>query len=177
MHLPHVRRRCCQHWVRAIDRLLDVGLPEEPRAGLALLGWIREQHPDLPCALLTGSCEPDVVNTAARLRARVLIKPATSELQSWVVEHVDAATASELVDAIARRAGVSYRLTERENLIVAWFLEGGDLASFLTRSGMSRSTFKSHRASILAKTGLESLERLSATLLVEALARRGRSGG
>ncbi len=40
---------------------------------------------------------------------------------------------------------------------------------FLAASRLSRSTFKSHRTSILAKTSTRSLEQLTAHLLITAL--------
>ena len=145
--------------------LLDVGLPEGPRAGLELLEWIRNTALDLPCALVTGTCEADVVNAGERLRATVIIKPATAELLAWVLEQGDRPTTAELPTAIARQAKVRYELTKKETEVVAWFVAGRDLAAFLAHAKVSRSTFKSHRTRILLKTGASSLEMLASRLL------------
>ena len=152
--------------------LIDVDLPEGARAGLELLAWIRETHRDLPCALVTGTCEPDVVNAGERLRARVIIKPATAELLVWLLEQVDRPTAEELPIAIARAAKADYDLTEREAHLLSWFVAGESQAGFLVQAGVSRSTFKSHRASILRKTGDATLEMLASRLLRAELRRR-----
>ncbi len=153
--------------------LIDVGLPEGARAGLDLLGWIRETHRDLPCALVTGTCEREVVNAGERLRATVIIKPATAELLAIVLEQVDRPTTEELPLVIARAAKTEHQLTERETLVVSWFIGGQSQAAFLVYAGMSRSTFKSHRTSILNKTGDGTLEMLASRLLRAAV--RGRS--
>lgn len=99
--------------------LLDVALPEGPRAGLELLSWIRASYATVPCALLTGTCAPDLVNAAELLRARVIIKPASAELLDWVLQQSDRASPAAFVRQTARAAQARYELTDRETEVVA----------------------------------------------------------
>lgn len=154
--------------------LLDVALPEGPRAGLELLASIRAAYTTVPCALLTGTCEPSLVNAAELLRARTIIKPATAELLRWILDQSDLASPAALVRHTAKSAQERYQLTDREAEIVACFLSGRDIADFLADTGLSRSTFKSHRRSILAKTATRSLEELAAHLHIRAFRRDAR---
>jgi DNA-binding NarL/FixJ family response regulator len=152
--------------------LVDVALPEGPRAGLEVLGWIRDKHQFVPCALVTGSTDAEVLDAAVLLRATIVRKPAVGARLELLLERMDRYAPDESKRAILRAATDKYAFTPRESEIVAWFLSGQDQSSFLAHSGISRSTFKEHRKNILRKTRDESLERLASRLLQAEIQRR-----
>lgn len=152
--------------------LVDVALPEGPRAGLEVLGWIRDKYAFVPCALVTGSSEPEVLDAAVLLGATIVRKPAVGARLEALLARMDRYAPDETNRALLRAATNQYRFTPRESEIVAWFVSGLDQSSFLAQKGISRSTFKEHRKHILAKTDDESLERLASRLLHEEIERR-----
>ena len=64
--------------------LLDQVLPDGK--GLDLLSEVRATFPEVPAMILTGMCEPELVNAADSLRARYLCKPPPmNQLEAFVV--------------------------------------------------------------------------------------------
>jgi DNA-binding CsgD family transcriptional regulator len=152
--------------------LVDVGLPEGPRVGLEVLGWIREKLDLVPCGLVTGNTDAEVLDAAVLLRATIVRKPAVGERLELLLERMDRYAPDASNRAILRAATEKYAFTPREAEIVAWFLSGQGQSSFLAHEGISRSTFKEHRRNILGKTHAESLERLASRLLQAEIERR-----
>ena len=153
--------------------LVDAGLPEGPMAGIDIVREIRGTGPLIPSAIVTGRLERAVVQAGADLNAMVILKPDVHAGVAHFLARVDAvANGPDRAAAIAD-ARERYGLTSREAEIVAWFIEGGDSASFLEHARIARTTFKTHRENILRKTAARSLEEVAIRLLGDLLGGRG----
>jgi DNA-binding response OmpR family regulator len=53
--------------------IVDIGLPDG--SGLDLIEWIRSVRPLTPVLVLSGRCDPDVVNRVYDLAAEYVVKP------------------------------------------------------------------------------------------------------
>jgi CheY-like chemotaxis protein len=94
--------------------LIDVALPEGPRAGLDVLAWIREKRGFIiPCALVTGNSEEAVLDAAVIHRATVVRKPAVGPRLEWGLERFDRSTPEKTAQALLRGATARYGLTPR----------------------------------------------------------------
>jgi FixJ family two-component response regulator len=163
--LTEARSLFAAHGATLTGCLVDVGLPEGSRAGLDFVDSIHASKLPIPCVLLTGSHDLSIVGAGARRGTLVIRKEILSDALAWILQRIDRATPAALV----RTARARWGLSEREEEIVAWFLAGRRVTSFLSHSGITRSTFNVHRRSILAKTGAAALPALATRLFSEAL--------
>jgi FixJ family two-component response regulator len=154
--------------------VLDVRLPDGN--GLDLLAALRARGVLLPAVILTGYAS--VTMAVEALRAGVFDffeKPVGSQA---LVERLQAAIAVDL----ARRAGSHRvaeftarmgRLTPREREVLAMVVEGSSSRQIAAALALGRKTVETHRANLMAKTGVSSLAELIRLGLLVDIERAG----
>jgi len=144
--------------------IFDVMLPDG--SGLDLLEEIRPHRPLLPAMLLTGFCEPALVNRAFRVRAQYLVKPPSSgELLAFVRfafagRHADDDRVREAVGAFA----MEHALTPRECEVVGLATQELTRKDIAPRLGISLTTLDGYIASILRKSRQSALQEIARQL-------------
>lgn len=134
--------------------VFDVQLPDG--SGLDLLAQARAAHPMTPAMVLTGNMEKSVVNAAYDLRARCVIKPVVTErIEQFLRDAV----------SLDRRVGRSleewvwrYGLSEAEANLLRRAALGESKGTIAARRDTSKETIRKQVASLLAKTGDDSLQ-------------------
>ena len=146
--------------------VIDVNLAdtEIPRAaGIEVLGVVRDRFPQVPAILVSETMTREVVNRAAMLGSSIIGKPfGESELSPFLQRVV--AGQHGLTDEFSERLGQvsrSWKLSPREHEILVWHLVGGSRLTYLKRSGVAESTFKTHVKRMLTKSGASSLAEMT----------------
>jgi two-component system response regulator FixJ len=141
--------------------VLDLRLPDTD--GFALIAELRARGVLLPVLILTGYA--DVPTAVQALRAGVFDffeKPVDSQT---LLERIEAAIA---IDASRRNdwrrlldfSGRVARLTPREREVMDLVIAGGSSRSIAATLALSPKTVETHRAKLMAKTGVSSLAEL-----------------
>lgn len=147
--------------------MIDLALGGNKDEGFEILQHVRERYPDVPAALVTGRIELEVVNRAATMNSAVLGKPVSEAVLTAFLKRV-VARDNEFSSPLASRleaVASSWKLSHREYEVVAWLVAGGTRDSFILRTGMAPTTFRSHMKHILRKSGAASFADLLSLLL------------
>ncbi len=141
--------------------VLDVRMPG--LGGLALLDTLRAQGVDQPVVMLTGHGTVEMCRRAFKAgAAEFLEKPVDDEqlleaLQHAVREHVRSRQRAQ-ADQTARERHA--QLSEREREVLGFIVEGLTNKEIARALALSPRTVESHRASLFAKLGCDSLAQL-----------------
>jgi DNA-binding NarL/FixJ family response regulator len=139
----------------------DVELPDG--SGLDLLAQARDAHPITPAMVLTGNNRDSTANAAYDLRAHYVIKPvATKRIEQFLK---DAVSLESHVSRALRQWTDRYGLSEAEADVLRRSALGESQSVIATARGVSRETIKTQVATLLGKTGDESLQTAAGRLL------------
>jgi len=143
--------------------LIDVGLPDG--SGFDVLAAARTLCLTTPAVILTGSQETDSINRAFDLGAQYLVKPVS---QRRIVSFIEQALAAphpigDAVDAWGR----TFHLSEAERDILLRSALGASRRAIADVRATSVLTVKKQVATMLQKTGEDSLHTAVAVLLRE----------
>lgn len=145
--------------------VVDLHLPGI--SGVDCLGWLRLQRPVLRLLVLSGELERDYVLAATRAGADgYLTKPCDrSQLARAIADAmagrnpVSATVAGHLMSAVAAGAAGAFRphpqLSDRENQVMRWLVEGLGNKEIAERLGVSTSTVNAHLHASYAKLGVQ----------------------
>ena len=141
--------------------LFDVQLPDG--SGLELLARARSSHPTTPAMVLTGNNEDAAANAAYDLRAHYVIKPVVSER----IEHFlrDAVSLDARVAPALQEWAARYGLSEAETDLLGRTALGESKAVIIAARQTSKETIKTQVATLLGKTGDDSLQVAAARFL------------
>jgi DNA-binding NarL/FixJ family response regulator len=140
--------------------LIDISLDDG--SGLDALAALRTRHPEVPAMIVTGNLERDLVNRAARLRARYVCKPiGEAELLPFVYDALVRESTGEerltyAVDQLVRQ----YELNSQMSVLVRHALDGTPRRDIAESLGISENTLKSQIRALLNKMGADSLDDL-----------------
>jgi DNA-binding NarL/FixJ family response regulator len=143
--------------------IVDVSLPDG--SGIDLVRRTRSHRPLLPVLVLTGDNSPGVVNAAFDLRARFLVKPATTERVHEFMANalsIHGRLGAALV-AYERR----YGLSGAEVNVLERAARGSDLQCIAAERNSSLETVRKQVASLVRKADAPSLHSLVEQLLSE----------
>jgi two-component system response regulator FixJ len=138
--------------------LLDVRMPG--MSGMALLEWLRAQHPSLPVIMITGHGDIDMAVRAMKLGAMDFItKPFSSQalldLIQDVLRRVSETAAPDMSGALA--SSRLKTLTAREREIFDRIVAGESNKVIALDLGISIRTVESHRANVMEKLKAKTL--------------------
>jgi DNA-binding NarL/FixJ family response regulator len=150
--------------------VVDLALPEGPRAGFDVLRELRTRWRHVPAMVVTGApLERLLVTEAASMGARYVRKPADGDALASFLETVRdhrerrARRVPAAVAFAARRLG----LTSREEELLAWVAAGKSRDAFFGQAGVSHENVRVDVDAILVKAHAESLSDLGIDLLRE----------
>jgi two-component system response regulator DevR len=139
----------------------DVELPDG--SGLDLLAQAREQHPITPAMVLTGNNRDAAANAAYDLRAHYCVKPVVTERIEQFLK--DAASLETRLAPALRLWAARYGLSDAETDLLRRTALGESKGRIAEARGVSRETIKTQVATLLDKTGDESLQAAAGRLL------------
>jgi DNA-binding NarL/FixJ family response regulator len=141
--------------------LFDVELPDG--SGLSLLARARATHPITPAMVLTGKNQKAAANAAYDLRAHYVVKPVVTER----IDHFlrDAASPEFRISPALRLWTLRYALSEAEADLLRRTALGESKSVIAAARATSRETIKTQVASLLGKTGDDSLHAAAERLL------------
>ena len=132
---------------------IDLGLPDG--SGLDVLAQARQDHPTTPAMVLTGSLEPESINTAFDLGAAYVIKPVQkARVKRFLLEHGSFALRLEHTMTAWRQR---YALSEAEADVLRRACAGETREGIAQGRGSAERTIKAHVNNLLRKTGDDSL--------------------
>lgn len=152
--------------------IVDPGLPEGRTAGIELLCWLRERDPTAERVLMSGQPLESLAAAGDRLAATLIPKPALPVDIARALERYDSKRAADPLTLVLERGGHQHHLTSREAGLVRHVAHGDVASTYWQHAGIARTTYKTHRENILAKTGAPSIEAFVIGLLTEELRRR-----
>jgi DNA-binding NarL/FixJ family response regulator len=137
--------------------------------GLEVLAHARKRNVLAPALILSGALEPDAINRAFPLDARVLAKPCEPEhLRDWAREAMLAS--AEVPRRIAKAVkdlAVKHALTPAQTEILLGTVKGIDRADIMAARNVTENTHKTQVRAILRKTRTLSLGELRDRVLRE----------
>jgi two-component system CheB/CheR fusion protein len=131
--------------------------------GVTLIALLRAEHSPLPAVILTGHGDASMAVAALKAGASDLIeKPASAADLLARVRHAMEVAADGKARAEARRSAQARfsELTARERDVLAMVLEGVPNKNIAADLGINQRTVENHRASVMRKTGADSLPAL-----------------
>ncbi|MEZ4438452.1 MAG: response regulator [Polyangiaceae bacterium] len=151
--------------------VVDWGLPDG--TGEKLLQHFHEAAgPGVPCLVVTGLLEHDVVNSAQALGAEITIKPTSDENIDAFMQRVVSRTRT--LDSALDDYVKSWGLTRRHREILLRAAGGVPRRDLATELKIAEATLKTHVRTMRKRTGAGSLAAMVQEVLVRAL-RRARS--
>lgn len=146
--------------------VIDVSLgcdAKAPKSGMDVLGLVRDRYPQIPALLVSDTMTRELVNRAATLGCSIVGKPfGESELSPFLQRVV--AGQHGFTDEFSERLGQvsrTWKLSPREHEILVWHLVGGTRQTYLKRTGVAESTFKTHVKRMLTKSNASSLAEMT----------------
>jgi DNA-binding NarL/FixJ family response regulator len=131
----------------------DIQLPDG--SGLDLLALARTNHPITPAMVLTGSNEDAAANAAYDLRADYVIKPVVTKRIEHFLE--DAISLDFRLASALRAWATRYGLSEAEKDLLGRTALGESKSAIAGARATSKETIKTQVATLLGKTGDDSL--------------------
>lgn len=128
--------------------------------GVALIARLRSQHCHLPAVMMTGHGDTAMAVAAMKAGASDLIEKPTSaaELLESVRQAIISARGGQALASARSVAQKRFdRLSERERDVLARVLEGAPNKIIAADLGINQRTVENHRASLMRKTGANSL--------------------
>ena len=141
--------------------MLDLRLPG--MSGFEVLAELRGRDVQMPAIVMTGYADVDVAVKAMRAGAHDFVeKPFGGQA---ILERIQAAVE---IDRQRRRTSARFaefatrlvRLTPREREVLQLIVTGHANKDIATQLALSRKTVETHRANLMAKTGVDSLAEL-----------------
>lgn len=151
--------------------IVNLWLPDG--LGFEVIERAMDQNDEIAALMLTGSTDPEHINTAQRLGAEYVCKPVLIDnIRSFVQRRVSRATGTVgAVDRVVGRFAERHRLTPAEQRIMLAAIQSTAREHICRVVGTSVNTIKTQIRRILDRTGADSLEELTVQLRGDALRR------
>jgi DNA-binding NarL/FixJ family response regulator len=131
--------------------LVDVNLPDG--SGLDVLDAFRTIEPTAPALVLTGHCDPTLINHAQRRRAEYAVKPAeVDNLRAFLAQVSEHRVARERdVETLLDQLSTTHKLSPAERRILDVSVRGTPRKRLADELGLTDNTVKTQLRSLLRK--------------------------
>ena len=146
--------------------ILDWGLPDG--TGGELLAHLGDDR-SVPCLVVTGQLDADVLNAAQLFGAEVTIKPSVTKNVEAFMSRVTGR--ARFVDDALEEYVALWGLTPRHREILQRAATGVARSELAAQLGVAEATLKSHIRTMKKRTGAPSLSTMVQEVLVRALRR------